>query len=152
MHQQIRLKLAGRATLDTPGAMPAVGIESDPIEIRPGSLVDLLDELTDEGYQLRMVGGSGVESTGAFVFAIEDDDQHSKTAECATFLQGRGYRGVRVVEPELCEVEDRPGALADCLRKFQDRQIHELFVGTPRDGLVPVQITTIRTVGLDEAS
>lgn len=146
MHQQIRLRLAQRSTLDTPGAMPSEPVESDPLEVRRGALLELLDTLAGKGYDLRSVGGSGIEGPGEFVFTLDDED-HYRTGECAEFLRDQGYRNVSVVETHLCHVEDRPGALAECLRELEDsgRFVHEMFVATPRDGTVPVQFTTIHT-------
>jgi hypothetical protein len=146
MHQQIRLRLAEQPTQDTPGAMPSEPVQTDPMEVRRGSLLKLLDTLAGKGYDLRSVGGNGIEGPGEFVFSLDDED-HERTGECAEFLRDQGYRNVRVVETHLCQVEDRPGGLAECLRALEDsgRFVHEMFVATPREGKVPVQFTTIHT-------
>jgi hypothetical protein len=149
MHQQVKLRLsAASSTNDGSGAMAVVPVEIDPSEIRQGALLDLLELLADKGYNLRMAGGSGIETGGEFTFAIEDDGDENRASECAAMLAREGYRHVRVVEPFMCEVEDRVGALRDCLKELRSagRQIDEIFVGTPRKGLVPVQITTLVSV------
>ena len=54
MHQQIRLSLGARSSKDGPGAMNAMPVEVDPIEVR-GSLLQLLDLLDSEGFDIRLV-------------------------------------------------------------------------------------------------
>jgi hypothetical protein len=150
MHQQLRVPLGtASSTRDGSGAMAVVPIEVDPREVRQGALVELLDLLAREGYNLRIAGGCGIETGGVFVFAVEDDGDEDKASKCAAFLEKSGYRGVKVVEPFVCEVDDRKGALRDCLVKLasEGRLVDEVFVGTPeKDGKIPLQITTIRTV------
>ena len=51
------------------------------------------------------------------------------------------------------KLESEKGALRDCLAGLasEGRLINEVFVGTPnKDGRIPLQVTTIRTVGRSE--
>ncbi|HKG57987.1 MAG TPA: hypothetical protein VKA85_12135 [Candidatus Limnocylindrales bacterium] len=154
MHQQIKLVLSSpSSTNDGSGAMAIVPVEIDPFEVREGALLGLLELLADERYNLRMAGGAGIETGGEFTFAVDDDrdgdvDEH-RAQQCAAMLREKGYKRVRVVEPYMCEVDDRVGALRDCLKELRSagRQIDEIFVGTPREGKVPIQVTTVVTVG-----
>jgi hypothetical protein len=149
MHQQLRIVLGkASSTLDGSGAMAVVPIEVDPREIEQGALVRLLDVLQKGGYNLRIAGGCGIETGGEFVFAVEDEGNEDKASDCAAYLAKNDYE-VRVVEPFVCEVVDEKGALRDCLAGLASdgRLINEVFVGTPnKDGRIPLQITTIRTV------
>jgi len=150
MHQQLRVVLSSPSSVqDGSGAMAVVPVEVDPREVEAGALVRLLDLLAREGYNLRIAGGCGIETGGVFAFAIEDGGDENKASECAVFLEKSGYRDVKVVEPFVCEVDDRKGALRDCLTKLasEGRLVDEVFVGTPnKDGKIPLQITTIKNV------
>lgn len=153
MHQQIRLKLARPSAQDTPGAMPADPVEGDPLEVRRGALLELLDKLAGAGYNLQSAGGNGIEGPGEFVFSL-DDEEHTATESCAQYLRDEGYRGVRVLEAEICRITHRPGELARCLREVQasGRSVNELFVGAPdKDGNVLAWFTTLRTRDDDES-
>lgn len=152
MHQQIRLRLAKSGTQGTPGAMAADPVETDPLEVRRGALVRLLETLAESGYNLQSAGGRSIEGPGEFVFSIDDED-HKTTQACAQFLRDKGYRGVRVLNVELCRISHRPGELARCLREVQKegRSVHEVFVGAPdADGNVLAYITTLRTRDIQE--
>jgi hypothetical protein len=129
--------------------MALVPVEVDPFEVRLGSLVRLLQLLARNKYNLRMAGGSGIETGGEFVFAVDDEDDEDKARKCAALLAENGFEQVRVVEPFMCEVNDRVGALRDCLKELVDqgRQIDEVFVGTPRNGKVPIHVTTLVALG-----
>jgi hypothetical protein len=153
MHQQIRVRLATPSSVqDGNGAMTAVPVEVDPLQIAAGALVQLLGVLVDGDYNLRMAGGKAIETgDGRFVFAIDDDGDETATTKCAAFLESHGYEGrVDVVEPFMREVDDRKGALRDLLAQLvkEGRQIDEVFVGTPRKGdiKIPIHVTTIQTV------
>jgi hypothetical protein len=149
MHQQVRLALGSPSgVLDGGGAMAVVPVEVDPVEVAEGALFRLLDLLAAEGFNLRTAGGRGIETGGEFVFAVDDEDDPDKASKCAAFLARNGYRDVRLVEPFMCEVDDRVGALRDCLAKLasEGRRVDEVFVGTPRKGKVPVHVTTVRSV------
>ncbi len=145
MHQQIRVRLAKPTSTDTPGAMRAEGIERDPRDLPVDALVTMLEALAGEGYNLRSAGGHAIEGLGQFVFAL-DDEKHDDSEACAEFLRGKGYADVVVIEPEVCWIEDKEGALAECLRETArpGRLIQEIHVGTPQDGLLPVALTTIQ--------
>jgi hypothetical protein len=149
MHQQVRLVLGSTDIVDGSGAMAVVPVEVDPREVEQGALLRVLELLAAEGYNLRIAGGRGIETGGEFVFAVDDDGDEGAATKCAAFLHDKGYRDVRVIEPYLCEVDDRVGALRDCLATLakEGRHVDELFVGTPRKGKIPVQVTTIVNVG-----
>lgn len=150
MHQQIRIRLGTpSSTQDGSGAMAVVPVEVDPVEVADGALFRLLDLLAGEGYNLRFAAGKAIETGGELVFGVDDDGDESGAGKCAGFLARNGYKDVRVVEPFMCEVDDKVGALRDCLKQLASdgRRVDEVFVGTPRDGKVPVQITTVRNVG-----
>ena len=151
MHQQIRIGLGkASSTQDGSGAMAVVPVEVDPIEVADGAFVRLLDLLAGEGYNLRFAGGSGIETGGELIFGVDDAGDEDRATQCAAFLARNGYRDIRVVEPFSCELDDKVGALRDCLAKLssEGRRVDEVFVGTPREGKVPVQITTIKNVAL----
>ncbi len=153
MHQQIRVRLAKLTSTDTPGAMRAEGVQSDPRDLPIDALATLLETLAGEGYNLRSAGGHAIEGAGEFVFAL-DDKRHDDSAACADFLRDQGYSEVVVVEPEVCWIKDEEGALAKCLRENArpGRLIQEIHVGTPQDGLVPVAFTTIQLADGDSKS
>ena len=152
MHQQIRTSLGKSGLRDGTGAMAAVPIEVDPLEVREGALLELLELLASNGYNLELASGDAIEAGGEFVFAVEHEDQ---TAACAQMLEDAGYRNVRIIEVQLCEVAHDKGTLAECIRGLTEdgRKVDEIYVGVRRkDGVVPVQVTTIRTVPRDQAS
>ena len=146
MHQQIRLKLGAMGTTDGPGAMTAVPIEVDPIEVRK-SLLDLLDALEAGGFDLLMAGGHDIDSSGEFVFAVQDE----RTTECVQYLQRKGFSRPRVIQPQHCHAKNEPGGLAACIRSLtlSGRKIHEIFIGVPDGDEIPVQITTVANTGWD---
>ncbi len=144
MHQQIRTKLgASSAAQDSNGAMNAVPTEVDPLEIRKGALLELLQLLEDNGINLGLAAGDAVELGGEFTFALKD---HGRTDEAAALLRKEGFRSVRVLDITLLELEDRTGALREAIAALDpDLKVDEIYVGATQDnGLVPVQITTIR--------
>ncbi len=146
MHQQIRLKLTKPGSTDTPGAMRAEAIRTDPSELPVDALVTLLETLEELGYNLRAAGGHAIEGSGEFVFAL-DDATHDISESCAEKLRDLGYLDVVVLEPEVLEIPDEKGALAKALRKASrpGKLIQEIHVGTadPNTRLVPVALTTI---------
>jgi hypothetical protein len=153
MHMQIKVALGQpSSTGDTPGAMRLTPVEVDPLELKTGALLELLDLLAANDYDLGLAGGDSIEGGGEFVFALKHDDadgqDHDRTQECAELLKSNDYRNVRIIEPQSCEAEDKVGGLRDCLRQLVEdgRRIDELYIGTPEDGRIPVQITTIKTV------
>lgn len=147
MHQQIRLKLTKPGSTDTPGAMRAEAIRTDPSELPVDALVTLLETLEELGYNLRAAGGHAIEGSGEFVFAL-DDATHDVSESCAEKLRDLGYLDVVVLEPEVLEIPDEKGALAEALRRTSQpgRLVQEIYVGTadPKTKLVPVAVTTIQ--------
>jgi hypothetical protein len=143
MHQQIRLSLGVRGASDGPGAMTAIPTEIDPIEVKK-RLLDVLDTLAEGGYDLLMVGGTNVETTGEFVFAVADDS----TSACAQYLFDKGFGRPRIVQPVRGLASPGPGGLAAAIRAMNlgNRRIHEIFIGVPEDGRIPVQVTTVADV------
>lgn len=153
MHIQIRTSLgAASATKTGGGAMELTPIEVDPLDLKQGALLDLLDLLAEHDFDLGMAGGDSIEGGGEFIFALKHNDgavpDDDRSGECAELLKSRGYRNVRLIEPHLCEAEDKVGGLRDCIREIvaDGRRIDEIYVGTPEDGKIPIHITTIRTV------
>jgi hypothetical protein len=132
--------------------MELTPIEVDPLELRQGALLELLNLLAANNYDLAMAGGDSIEGGGEFVFALKHDDsagpEGDRSRECAELLKSNGYRNVRLIEPHLCEAADQVGGLRDCIQEVVDdgRRIDEIYVGVPEDGKVPVHITTIKTV------
>lgn len=147
MHQQIRTKL-GRASsvIEGGGAMNLVPVEVDPLEMQRGALVDLLQLLEDNGYDLGMASGDAIELGGEFVFALKD---HARTTQAAALLRQERYRSVRIVQVQEIEVDDEAGGLKREIEKLtaQGLKIDEIYVGATRpNGKVPVQVTTVRDV------
>jgi hypothetical protein len=156
MHQQIRVRLASPSSVqDGSGAMAVMPVEVEPREVEAGALLRLLTLLADEGYNLRMAGGKGIETGGEFIFAIDDKGDEDAATRCAAFLEEHGYRRrVRVVEPFNCEVADEVRALHDCLASVarEGGLVDEIFVGTPRGKKVPIHVTSVQNVGRLTAS
>ena len=140
MHLQVRGALTKQSTSEGTGAMAA-----DPdagggqIDTRAGALLDVLTKIKDAEINLRLIGGAGVELTGELVLGVDDEDLDA----LIRVLREANVRNVHKVPVRLCEIEDKPGALADCLAGIAEGGglVHEVFVGTARDGLVPVQVT-----------
>jgi hypothetical protein len=157
MHQQIRVKLGTRGGSVTGGHMSSDPVEQDPIEVRRGALVRLLDLLSNEGkFNLQVAGGTKIEFGGEFVFSVHEKEHdhpghnghaHDESQRCREFLTQHRYK-FDVLEPHYCEVDDESGTLADCLRPLiqQGRDIDEVFVGTPEHGKIPIQVTTVERV------
>ena len=151
MHLQIRTSLGKGSKRDGAASSSGVSIERDPLEVPDRALLELLELLAARGYNLEMAGGDAIEAGGEFVFAVE----HTRTQECADMLEAEGYRRVRILELEECELSHEPGQLRDCLARIQadGRRVDEIYVGVRRDdGTVPVQILTIRPVAADQGS
>lgn len=140
MHQLLRVELTGAGTTEGNGAMSASPAERDPIEVRLGQLADLLDRLAKENFNLRVAGGQSIEGPGELVLAV-DDNEMDRLQE----VLSAEFR-VRRVEVQDRDLEDSAGALAAFVRALANDGlfVNEIYVGTPRDGKVPVQISTIR--------
>jgi hypothetical protein len=152
MHQQVRTSLGtASAVQDGSGAMNLVPIEVDPLEMRRGALLELLQLLEENDYDLALAAGDAVELGGEFTFALKD---HERTTQCAALLRERGYRNVRIVQVQLFEVEDRKGGLRDAISKLDPGlKVDEVYVGaTQPNGLVPIQVTTVRNLDLEAAA
>jgi hypothetical protein len=146
MHQQIRTSLGtASSTIRGGGAMNLVPIEVDPLEIRRGALLELLQLLEDNDYDLALAAGDAVELGGEFTFALKD---HERTTQCAALLRERGYRNVRIVQVQFFEVENVKGALRQAVSRLDPgARIDEVYVGaTQENGLVPIQVTTVRNL------
>jgi len=120
MHQQIRL------------AVPASS---------PPNLEKVLQVLEDAGINVIAVGGSNVEHGGEFGFAVDHDQQ-----EAALTVLRAAHLRPHLVDVTLCLLDNRPGALRDCITNANQghrpgRLIRDLAVGVPEaDGRVPVQV------------
>ena len=148
MHQQIRLTLGKRSQSDGVGAMAAAPLLMDPIEVRM-SLLSLLDKLAGKGFDLRMVGGSNIESTGELILAVDDSD----TDACYDYItKTLGFAADRV-EPLHGHAAKRPGGLAAAIRKLNVRRpIHEIFIGEEVDGEIPFHVTTFAPAAEDDTN
>ena len=145
MHQQVRT-----SPTKTGSGSAGPGAQAD-----EGSIVDILQILVDARVNLQSAGGSDLDNRGDFVFAVHhDDDDDRPNNEAARLLREYGYRA-RVVNVHHCYVNDEPGGLLGCIKKFEaaDGPIAEIFVGTPNEnGEVPVQITTRRALDEDNVA
>lgn len=134
MHQQVR-------TSTTKTGSPGPGAAWDD----SGSVVDILQILSDEGVNLQAAGGSRLDKGGEFVFSVHhgDNEDDGPGNEAAELLRKHGYRA-RPVHVHHCVVSDASGTLLDCITEAQEKQgpVNEIFVGTPGeyDG-IPVQVT-----------
>ena len=138
MHQQVRTSTTRSGGV---GAMA-----------QPGSVVDILQILVDEGVNLQTAGGRDLDGRGEFVFAVhhdEGDDEPDRRA--AELLKKHGYRA-RVVKVHQCDVSDEPGGLLGCIQRVEESEgpVYEIFVGTPGERGIPVQITTRSAVAAGE--
>jgi hypothetical protein len=134
------MKLGTMSVHDGPGAMSAMPIEVDPIEVRR-SLLSLLDELDRGGYDLRLVAGSNIETTGELIIAVDDD----KTLDCYQFIKNDlQIPNVRVVRPKHGHAQKQRGGLAAAIREMNLTQpIHELYLGEEHDGQIPFHVSTV---------
>ena len=142
MHQQLRVAVTRSGTSEGPGAEHHAPAERDPLEVRQGTLASVLERVAKEGFDLRIAGGSSIEGPGELVLAVDDDgDRMDRLHE----LLAAEYE-VRRVEVRFRELQDEAGALARFIRDLANEGliVNEIFVGTKRNDLVPVQVTTIR--------
>ena len=134
MHQQVR-------TSTTKTGSPGPGAAYDD----RGSVVDILQLLSDEGVNLQTAGGSRLDKGGEFVFSVHhgDNEDDGPNDEAAALLRSRGYKA-RAVHVHHCVVSDTSGTLLECIEEAQERQgpVNEIFVGTQGDyDGIPVQVT-----------
>jgi hypothetical protein len=130
MHQQVRTRTTKS--------------REDDAERPDEGLLDILSLL--KNVNLRSAGGTNLDDGGEFVFSVhhaEGDDTADQQA--ADILTVKGY-AASVYRVEYCLVDDRKGALLDCIRSKAaelDEPIVEVHVLTSeRDRRVPVQIVT----------
>ena len=134
MHQQVRT-----STTKTGSAGPGAAWDDR------GSVVDILQILSDEGVNLQSAGGSRLDRKGEFVFSVHhgDNEDDGPGDEAATLLKKHGY-AARTVHVHHCVVSDESGTLLDCIVEAQEKQgpVNEIFVGTPGEYAgIPVQVT-----------
>ena len=134
MHQQVRT-----STTKTGSSGPGAAWDDR------GSVVDILQILSDEGVNLQAAGGSRLDRGGEFVFSVHhgDNEDDGPNDEAAALLKKHGYPA-RAVHVHHCVVSDTSGTLLDCINEAQEKQgpVNEVFVGTPGDyDGIPVQVT-----------
>ena len=134
MHQAVRT-----STTKSGGSGPGAAWDR-------GSLVDILQILSDNGVNLQSAGGRDLDRGGELVFAVHHEDGDDGASEAAAnLLKEHGYGSARAVPAYYCSVADEPGGLLGCIQKFQadGQEVYEIFVGTPdADGGIAVQLTT----------
>jgi hypothetical protein len=169
MHLQVRSKVteSGGSSL---GAMAASDAATGITRTGPGRLVRLLELLAQDRSQdssdghgpfnLVVAAGSGIETTGTFVFAVETPPGASEREEReehdrAVARISDEFAESWIVERLHEEIPNREGALRDYLKTISDRGylIDEIVVGVaePRPGasgaggefVVPVQVSVI---------
>ncbi|MFL5778261.1 MAG: hypothetical protein ACJ761_04900 [Chloroflexota bacterium] len=140
MHMQVR------AFKDPGFSMQDDGEAVEPTtRAEPGALIELLQLLRDNDFNLKTAGGSRIETGGEFVFALDDDEDEGAPERAAALINERSEWHARIVEPFHCHTKDQPGGLLECLEKIRAEglAVDEIFVGTPEgNGEIPVQITT----------
>lgn len=164
MHLQIKTKVSASGS-NGPGAQ-SIGDDGPGITVaRPGRLLALLDLLAEDqraegdghdAFNLVMAGGSAIETTGTFVFAVEGDLEHEQAEHDAAVRRIQNdFPRSRVVEQIGRRLQHREGALAEFVREITAAGllIDEIFVGVagPDPGgsgeiTVPVQVHTIRAI------
>ena len=108
----------------------------------PPSLETVLGVLAAANINILAVGGSNMEHGGEFGFAVD----HAQQDDAVLALQTAHIRH-RVVDVTVCEVENRPGALLECIRDANGTKrpagllIRDIAIGVPDDaGRVMVQV------------
>jgi hypothetical protein len=144
MHMQVRAVKTAAFTMQEGDSGPTT-------EGQPGSLIELLELLRTNDFNLKTAGGKGIEFGGEFVFALDDDEDHDAPERAVQVINDSGVGWeARAVEPTHCHVRDEPGGLLSCLQTIAGagQLVDEIFVGTPEDdGTIPVQITTLGLAG-----
>lgn len=120
---------------------------------RPGVVSEILGILADGGFNLRTAGGRRIELGGEFAFAVrarDGDANHEDATHAAVDLLKESGFDAWVVEVQTQLLGDDRGTLRSFVDDIRDSGllIDEIAVGTPaEDGLIPVQIHTVRIVG-----
>jgi hypothetical protein len=164
MHLQYKLRLATGTTSDTPGAAPAEYVESDPVEAAPGRLRKLAQLIADEGINIRLVSGKGIETGGFLLLAVNDEHTHGEAHDHGASPRKSGERPddqklrelldrehyrYEIVAPTYDVLDDHIGALAEWAAKVEreGRLVDTIALGTAEhhteDHRIPIQATTI---------
>jgi hypothetical protein len=114
------------------------------IRTRPARSPDNLQELLDllSRYNLEAVGGSNVETGGEFAFAV----RHDLMEEALQLLIANGYQDARIVDVDVCWLEDREGQLLECINGVRSANatrggaIRDFAIGGPQADGIPVQV------------
>jgi hypothetical protein len=108
----------------------------------PADLREFLAVLEAKGVNIEAAGGGEVEHGGEFAFAVE----HHKEDSAKEILEKAGYEP-RIVDVDHCALDNRPGALLECVAKVAEknarlgRVIRDISVGVPdKDKRIQVQI------------
>lgn len=135
---------------------------------RPGRLLRLLDILAEDhsldgrgdgrrGFSLASAAGSGIETTGQFIFSVMTDEENDyKDHQAALDRIRPEFPASEIVERQHESLPHRAGSLRDYLAKFaeHDLLIDEIVVGvatcpsggSEEDVSVPVQIHALQTL------
>jgi hypothetical protein len=143
MHQQVR-------TSPTRTGGPGADAER-------GGVTEILRILRDAEVNLQTAGGRDLDRKGEFVFAVHhgEDDPDRPGEEAAELLRQNGFTDARTVKARFCDVQDEPGGLHGCIERIEAEEgepIYEIFVGTPEDDVIPIQLTTRSMVAPPETS
>jgi hypothetical protein len=93
---------------------------------RPGAAAELLEALADDGVNIE--GACGDLRRGerwGYVHVLVDEGDRA-----AEIVEEAGFEVTNLHEVELIRIENKPGAMAEMVRSFADRQIniHVLYV------------------------
>jgi hypothetical protein len=135
---------------------------------RPGRLLRLLDILAEDhsldgrgdglpGFSLASAAGSGIETTGQFIFSVvTDEDNDAKDHQAALDRIKPEFPASEIVERMHADLPHRAGALRDYVAKFaeDDLLIDEIVIGvatlptggTEEDIHVPLQVHALQTL------
>ena len=143
MHLQIRSTLPASGGSNGPGAMNIRETSPGVTLATPGRLVRLLELLAEDrsndpsdrhgGFNLVAAAGSGIETTGTFIFAVAaaSHDAEEEEYRCALARILGEFPDSRIVERQHGDLHHREGALRDYIRTFSDQGllIDEIVVG-----------------------
>lgn len=158
MHLQVRSSLSSSTNGGT-GAMASDEVPGGTVATRPGRLVRLLDLLAEDRsddpadghgpFNLVMAAGSGIETTGTFVFAVDaGDDAEEDEHRAAVNRIFKEFPDSDIVKRHHAELPHREGALRDYVKGFSDQGylIDEIVLAVATCGdpeTVPVQVRLI---------